>query len=121
MSKTFVIAVLEGDGIGPEITAEAVKVLRAVEASTDARFELVHAPFGAQAYFDHGHSFPEAAMAACDRADAILKGPIGLGHEESKRIPVEERPERGALLISLRSWRSSRRCDRKSWETGLTS
>ncbi|MCL4695022.1 MAG: 3-isopropylmalate dehydrogenase [Candidatus Hydrogenedentes bacterium] len=98
MSRTYVIAVLEGDGIGPEITAEAVKVLRAVESSTDATFELVHAPFGAQAYFDHGHSFPEAAMEACDRADAILKGPIGLGHEESKRIPVEERPERGALL-----------------------
>jgi len=98
MSKRYVIAVLEGDGIGLEITAEAVKVLQVIEQSAGVQFELVHAPFGGQAYFDHGHSFPEVTVAACDKADAILKGPIGLGHEESSRIPVEERPERGALL-----------------------
>ena len=96
--KTHTIAVLEGDGIGPEIVREAVKVLRAVEPATGARFELKYAPFGGQAWFDHGSSFPAETMAVCDASDAILKGPIGLSFEESKKIPVDEQPERGALL-----------------------
>lgn len=96
--KTFTVAVLEGDGIGPEITAEAIKVLKAIEADSDATFDLQYAPFGGRAYFDHGHSFPEETKKVCDAADAILKGPIGLGYDESKRIPVAEQPERGALL-----------------------
>jgi len=98
MEKKYKIAVLEGDGIGPEIMKEAVRVLRAVEPQCEARFELEYAPFGGQAYFDHGKAFPEATKKVCDEADAILKGPIGLSHEKSKEIPVEERPERGALL-----------------------
>ena len=96
--KTYTIAVLEGDGIGPEITREAVKVLEAVGRKAGARFELRPAPFGGRAYFDHGHPFPEETRAACDRADAILKGPIGLSHEESLRIPVDLQPERAGLL-----------------------
>ena len=92
------IALLDGDGIGPEITAEAEKILRLVESRNDIEFDLQHAPFGASAYFSHGHSFPEETKALCDRADAIMKGPIGLSHEESKKIPVDEQPERGALL-----------------------
>lgn len=98
MSNTHTIAVLEGDGIGPEITVEAIKVLRAVEDKFDAKFELQYAPFGGRAYFDTGSAFPEKTQEICDGADAILKGPIGLSHEESKKIPVDEQPERGALL-----------------------
>lgn len=92
------IALLAGDGIGPEIMAEAVKVLHAVETSGDIRFELVPALFGAAAWFETGSAFPEETIAICDGADAILKGTIGLSHEESMKIPVEERPERGGLL-----------------------
>lgn len=92
------IAVLAGDGIGPEIMQEAVKVLRVVEAQGRARFDLVEAPFGAQAYFDHGHPFPEATKAICDSADAIIKGPVGLSHEATRQIPVDLQPERGAVL-----------------------
>lgn len=92
------IAVLAGDGIGPEIMQEALKVLRVVEAQTQARFDLVEAPFGAQAYFDHGHPFPEATKAICDSADAIIKGPVGLSHEATRQIPVDLQPERGAVL-----------------------
>lgn len=92
------IAVLAGDGIGPEIMEEALKVLRVVEAHGRARFELIEAPFGAQAYFDHGHPFPEATRAACDAADAIIKGPVGLSYEATRQIPVDLQPERGAVL-----------------------
>jgi 3-isopropylmalate dehydrogenase len=95
---SYKIALLDGDGIGPEIMTEAVKVLELVSSRNDVEFELQHAPFGASAYFSHGQSFPEETKAICDQADAILKGPIGLSHEESKKIPVDEQPERGALL-----------------------
>jgi len=94
----YKIALLEGDGIGPEIMREAVKVLRLVEARNDVSFDLVEAHFGAGAYFTCGHPFPEETRTVCDEADAILKGPIGLSHEESRKIPVDMQPERGALL-----------------------
>jgi 3-isopropylmalate dehydrogenase len=95
---SYKIALLDGDGIGPEITAEAVKVLQLVAERNNIGFDLQHGAFGAQAYFDHGDAFPEATKVLCDEADAILKGPIGLSHEESKKIPVDMQPERGALL-----------------------
>lgn len=95
---SYKIAILDGDGIGPEIMAEAVKVLELAGERNNVNFELLRAPFGASAYFSHGQSFPEETKAICDQADAILKGPIGLSHEESKKIPVDEQPERGALL-----------------------
>ncbi|MEA3365325.1 MAG: 3-isopropylmalate dehydrogenase [Candidatus Hydrogenedentes bacterium] len=98
MSKTYTIAVLEGDGIGPEIVAEAVKILQTVENKSAVHFELRYAPFGGKAYFDTGASFPEKTQEVCDEADAILKGPIGLSYEESKKIPINQQPERGALL-----------------------
>ncbi len=96
--KSFKIAVLAGDGIGPEITQEAVKILKLVEQRNDVTFELVPALFGACAYFETGDAFPQATKDICDKADAILKGPIGLSHEESKNIPIDKQPERGALL-----------------------
>ncbi|GIX29987.1 MAG: 3-isopropylmalate dehydrogenase [Porticoccaceae bacterium] len=96
--KRYKIAVLPGDGIGPEITREAIKVLRAVERHRPVRFELTEAPFGGRAWFECGAAFPETTQRICDEADAILKGPIGLSHEESRKIPVDQQPERGALL-----------------------
>jgi 3-isopropylmalate dehydrogenase len=96
--KHYKIAILAGDGIGPEITQEAVKVLKVIEERNNVTFELLPAAFGACAYFESGSAFPDATKAICDAADAILKGPIGLSHEESKRIPIDEQPERGALL-----------------------
>ncbi|MFN3162010.1 MAG: 3-isopropylmalate dehydrogenase [Pseudohongiellaceae bacterium] len=94
----YKIALLDGDGIGPELMAEAIKVLHVVEQRNDVNFELLPAAFGASAYFSHGKSFPEETQQICDQADAIVKGPIGLSHEESQKIPVDEQPERGALL-----------------------
>ena len=98
MKKSYKIALLAGDGIGPEIMQEAVKVLRLIEQRNDIEFELLPAAFGACAYFESGDAFPDATKAICDQADAILKGTIGLSHEESKKIPIDKQPERGALL-----------------------
>lgn len=96
--KNYKIAILAGDGIGPEIMQEGIKVLKVIEARNEVAFELVEAPFGASAWFSHGSSFPEETQRLVDSADAVVKGPIGLGHEESKQIPVDQQPERGALL-----------------------
>ncbi len=92
------IAVLEGDGIGPEIAREGIKVLKAIEQKFGHSFSLEYAPFGAQAYFDTGSPFPDETKAICDRADAIIKGPVGLAVEQMKNIPQESRPELGAIL-----------------------
>ena len=95
---TYTIAILAGDGIGPEIMREGIKVLKVIEARNDVEFNLVDAPFGASAWFSHGSAFPQETMDLVDSADAIVKGPIGLNHEDSKKIPIDEQPERGALL-----------------------
>jgi 3-isopropylmalate dehydrogenase len=94
----YKIAILAGDGIGPEIMKEGIKVLKVIEARNDVKFELVEAPFGAGAWFSHGSSFPDETKKLVDEADAVVKGPIGLNHEDSKQIPIDEQPERGALL-----------------------
>ena len=67
------IAVLPGDGIGPEIVAEAVKVLQAL----DLRFELESAPVGGAAYEASGHPLPPATLALAQGADAVLFGAVG--------------------------------------------
>ena len=57
--KNYKIALLAGDGIGPEIMAEAVKILKLVEERNDVSFELLPGEFGASAWFSTGHSYPE--------------------------------------------------------------
>ena len=52
MTNAYKIAVLPGDAIGPEIMAQAVRVFDVLEAKRDVSFELITAPFGAQAYFE---------------------------------------------------------------------
>ena len=71
--KNHNIAILEGDGIGPEIMKEAIKVLKAVESLSKVSFSLTEADFGANAYFKTGHAFPEATKNICRSSDAILK------------------------------------------------
>ena len=67
------IAVLPGDGIGPEIIAEAVKVLKAL----DLRLELESAPVGGAAYEASGHPLPDATLKLAQAADAVLFGAVG--------------------------------------------
>ncbi len=94
------IAVLPGDGVGPEIVAEAVKVVKAVAMRFGHDFEMVEHPVGGAAYDLHGDCLPEATLAACKSADAVLLGAVGGPKWDA--LPPEKRPERRALL-TLRS------------------
>jgi 3-isopropylmalate dehydrogenase len=67
------IAILPGDGIGPEIIDEAVKVLHALELP----FEMASADVGGTAYANHGHPLPDATLALAKAADAVLFGAVG--------------------------------------------
>jgi 3-isopropylmalate dehydrogenase len=91
------IAVLGGDGIGPEVTAEAVKALRA----TGAVFEFEEALVGGAAYDDTGQPLPPETLDLCRESDAVLLGAVG-GPMWDKVEPISLRPEIGALL-ALRS------------------
>ncbi|MHB8636268.1 MAG: 3-isopropylmalate dehydrogenase [Fimbriimonadaceae bacterium] len=87
------IAVLAGDGIGPEVTAEAVKVLEA----TKPKLEFVSALVGGVAYDKCGHPLPAETLALCKASEAVLFGAVGGPKWESIQ-PPELRPEVGALL-----------------------
>ena len=78
--KSFSIAVLSGDGIGPEVMESALQVLQAVGSQIDRQFITQRYPAGAQNYVDTGESLPESTLAACRAADAILFGAMGLPH-----------------------------------------
>jgi 3-isopropylmalate dehydrogenase len=96
MRKSFKVAVLSGDGIGPEVMAEALKVLDAVGAKYDVTFERTFANVGGIAIDEDGEALPEKTVAACKSSDAILFGSVGGPKWES--LPPNEQPERGALL-----------------------
>ncbi len=89
----FKVAVLPGDGIGPEVTEEAVRVLQA----TGISFEFEHALLGGAAYDDSGHPLPASTLALCRASDAALMGAVG-GPKWDKLEPITLRPEVGALL-----------------------
>src|SRR5271155_5271033 len=72
------IAVLPGDGIGPEVMNPALEVLRKIENTTDLKFRFTEAPAGAGHYRDTGRSMPDSTVKLCRDADAILLGACGL-------------------------------------------
>jgi 3-isopropylmalate dehydrogenase len=76
---SFHIAVIAGDGIGPEVMASALEILRKLEAShSGLKFRFTEAPAGADHYRETGTALPEATVKLCDEADAILLGACGL-------------------------------------------
>jgi 3-isopropylmalate dehydrogenase len=80
-NDSFHIAVLPGDGIGPEVMAPALEVLNKVAAATpDLALRFTEAPAGAGHYRDTGTSLPESTVKLCEAADAILLGACGLPH-----------------------------------------
>ncbi|MEE4241308.1 MAG: 3-isopropylmalate dehydrogenase [Desulfopila sp.] len=90
------VAVLAGDGIGPEVMTEARKVLDAVSAKYG--FDLIYeaADVGGVAIDNHGRALPAATLELCENSDAILFGSVGGPKWEA--LPPEEQPERAALL-----------------------
>jgi len=91
------LAVLPGDGIGPEVTREAVRALAAIAAHFGHEFELTEYPFGGAAIDAHGTPLPEATLAACRAADAVLLGAIGGPKWSDPAAAV--RPEDGLLAL----------------------
>ena len=86
------IVVLAGDGIGPEVTAQAVRVLRAVEQQGHARFEIREALVGQAAIEVEGAAISDATMALCQASDGVLFGAVGgvgVGSPYSKTQPMQ--------------------------------
>ena len=96
MSKSFKVAVLSGDGIGPEVMAEAMKVLDAVEKQFDVSFERTFANVGGIAIDEDGKALPETTVELCKQSDAVLFGSVG--GPKWEHLPPDDQPERGALL-----------------------
>lgn len=91
------LTILAGDGIGPEVTAQAVRVLDAVADKFGHRFTYESALLGGCAYEQYGTPLPQDTLDACNRADAVLLGAVG--GKQWDTLPVELRPERGLLGI----------------------
>ena len=96
MSRSHCITVLAGDGIGPEVMNEALRVLDAVEASFSFTVSRSSHLVGGAAIDATGHPLPPETVAACEKADGILFGSVGGPKWES--LPPDIQPERGALL-----------------------
>ncbi len=91
------IVVLAGDGIGPEVTAEAAKVLDAVAGKFGHTFTYDQRLMGGCAIDATGSSLPEETIVACQQADAVLLGAVGGPKWDNPNAP--DRPERGLLAL----------------------
>ena len=96
MSRQHRITLLAGDGIGPEVMAEAVRILAAVETKFGFTVARTAHLVGGAAIDATGHPLPPATVQACEQADAILFGSVGGPKWEN--LPPDIQPERGALL-----------------------
>jgi 3-isopropylmalate dehydrogenase len=96
MAQRYKIAVLAGDGIGPEVMAEALKVLRQLESGAGFSFEFNEQLVGGAAIDAKGKALPPDTVAVCEKSDAILFGSVG--GPKWEKLPPNEQPERGALL-----------------------
>lgn len=99
MRQEYTIAVLPGDGIGPEVIAEAVKVMKVVESRLGLKLNLKEMPVGGAGYEAAGHPLPADTLKAAQSADAVLLGAVGGPKWET--LDFSLRPERA--LLGLRS------------------
>lgn len=90
------IAVLPGDGIGPEVMVEAVKILDKISENFDIKFSYTYADVGGAGIDNQGEALPQSTVDVCKASDAILFGSVGGPKWEN--LPPEKQPERGALL-----------------------
>ena len=93
------IAILPGDGIGAEVTCEAVRTLKAVAQKFGHEFDLPEGLIGGAALDAEGKPFPDSTAAICADSAAVLLGAVG--GPKWDNVPTESRPERG--LLSLRA------------------
>lgn len=91
------ITILPGDGIGPEVTVEAVRVLQTVAAIQNHRFEFEEHAIGGVAIKSFGSPLPRTTLDAALASDAVLLGAVGA--PEFDRVPPNQRPEAGLLLL----------------------
>ncbi|NBM04236.1 MULTISPECIES: 3-isopropylmalate dehydrogenase [unclassified Proteus (in: enterobacteria)] len=96
MSKNYHIAVLPGDGIGPEVMTQARKVMKAVSERFSLNITTTEYDIGGIAIDNHGTPLPVDTLVGCEQADAILFGSVG--GPKWEHLPANEQPERGALL-----------------------
>ncbi|QHM69759.1 3-isopropylmalate dehydrogenase [Mixta intestinalis] len=96
MTQTHHIAVLAGDGIGPEVMAQAMKVLEAIRQRFAMRITTSEYDVGGIAIDRHGEPLPAATVNGCEQANAILFGSVG--GPKWEHLPPTRQPERGALL-----------------------
>ncbi|MEA3187101.1 MAG: 3-isopropylmalate dehydrogenase [Chthoniobacter sp.] len=94
--QTFKIAVLPGDGIGPEVMVEARRVLAAVQRKFGFTLDLTEARVGGAAIDVDGEALPPETLRICGEADAILFGSVG--GPKWEKLPPNQQPERAALL-----------------------
>ena len=99
MSKNYHIAVLPGDGIGPEVMTQALKVLNAVRNRFAMRITTSHYDVGGAAIDNHGQPLPPATVEGCEQADAVLFGSVGGPKWDD--VPSAKRPEKA--LLGLRA------------------
>ena len=97
--KEFKIAVIPGDGIGVEITSQALKVLEKISKKYETKFDFVELKAGGSAIDDYGQALPEETLEACRKCHAILLGAVGGPKWDT--LPGEKRPEKA--LLGLRS------------------
>jgi 3-isopropylmalate dehydrogenase len=97
--QTKNITLLSGDGIGPEVSFEAEKLLNVIEKQFNYKFDIVKKDFGGVAIDKYGVPLPEDTLAACKNSDAVLLASIG--GPKYDNLPREKRPESG--LLKLRS------------------
>src|SRR5450432_2943847 len=91
------ITVLPGDGIGPEVTREAVRVLRSIASTHGHHFEFIERPIGGAAITQTGSPLPTLTLDACLASDAVLLGAVGSPQFDA--WPPHQRPEAGLLLL----------------------
>src|SRR5205085_5352779 len=97
LMPTRKIAVLSGDGIGPEVTGEAVKVLKTVARQAGVSLEFENALVGGCAIDATGQPLPAESLDLCRKADAIMFGSVG--GPKWDNLPQEQKPERGLLAL----------------------
>lgn len=97
-SNNFKIAVLSGDGIGPEVTAESVKVLKVIGEAFHYNFHFSEALMGAEAIFQTGNPLPDETLELCKNSDAVLFGAIG-DPVFDNNPETKVRPEQGLLKL----------------------